>query len=345
MVRPTPPEGAFQSLQTRVAGGFKTAVLSLAWTCDGRTLLVAGDTSTVRRFDMERLAQRDQISTADSRPLPPPRPLPQPITHVASSPREAGVCATVSSDGTLCIFRGTAWKSVALDRRVRALAWSLDGDWLVVADVRNAVHLVSAAPCVKERSVDFEAAVNSMAFSSDGELLFVALGNGRVHVKTWPKLAHGMYLDGHRAEVLALAVEGRRMAVASADRLVSAWDLTCMRSEYVVDRLDSDCRCIDISARGAYIALASDKGGIEILVAETGRRVVALPTTGTVKCLEWHPTQLLLAYCVVFDAAAAGRERQPARLYSAAPPVVPPHAKAFVYGFPAAQAGLAQRKR
>lgn len=355
MARPsTSGDAVFQGVTSRIAGGFKTAVFSVRWSCDGEHLFAVGDSSSVRVFETLNLARRDQTAATDSKVF---SSSPAVLTHVAPSPADRHLFAAAGHDGALHLFDTRRAPKAACvvglgDRKATGVAWSGDGGCVVVSDAAAVVRVIGKVKEkweVRRRVEDFREseAVCDMRWSRDGGLLYVARGDGRVEVRTWPAFQHVLFLDGHRDRCVALTVDptGRRVAVAGGDALVTVWDARSMTCEYVVDRLDGTCACVDFCAGGKYLALARGDGGVEILNAENAAKVITIPTAGPVRAMKWHPTKLLLAYCVQPTEGGLPpppSQRHSGRMQPGAPMVpVPPQAKAYVYGF--ASTNSAQR--
>lgn len=326
------------NMATRTAGGHRSTVTTVAWNADGSKLLAGGDSSTVRAYETDRLAMRDLLAERESVAFTGHT---MQIEHVVSAPGDRDLFATTGRDCAIKLydFRSKSRKpsySVPLGQRDGvSMVWSPDGKWIVVGDSEDVVYIVNAEKGEVSRTIKREGQVNQMRWSESGDLMFLALGDGRVEVAAWPSMRLLRHLLGHRARCLCIAVDpfGRRLAVSSADTLVTVWNAKTLDCEFTIDRATDIVACMDYSHDGRYLATAcgSTTGGIEISGAD-GSRVVFIPTTGPVRDMKWHPKRLLLAFCVTGDRSTP-RPPAPRSMYPGVPVPTPPQAKVYVYGF------------
>jgi THO complex subunit 3 len=325
-------------LATRTACGHKSSVTAVAWSCCGSQLLAGGDNTTVRVYETDKLAARDLLTERDSLCFTGHKAQ---IEHVVAAPNDLSLFATTGYDKVVNVYdirkgRGPVCSLPLGSHEGVSMAWSDDGKWIVTGDAADAIYIVNAEKREVSRTFQRKVEVNQMRWAQQGDLMFLALGDGRVEIVSWPEMRHLRYLMGHRARCLCIAVDptGRRLAVSSADTLVTCWNARTLNCEFTIDRASEVVACMDYSYDGNYLATAcsSANGGIEISAADTGTRVLLLPTTGSVRDMKWHPNKLLLVYCVTGDRSSP-RPAAPRSMYPHLPPPAQPQAKLYVYGF------------
>jgi WD40 repeat protein len=115
---------------------------------------------------------------------------------------------------------------------VQKLAWSRDGRWIAGADFRRVLLWDARTRQLAHTLTNhLVSRVTALDFSPDGTRLVAADGvpsrSGVLHVWTIPDGAAIASWPAHKDSVLDLEVshDGRRVATASADRLVKVWDL------------------------------------------------------------------------------------------------------------------------
>jgi WD40 repeat protein len=284
---------------------FGAAVTALAATPDGTTLLVAAVDRGVSAWRMPegRLAGG----------FAPPPPIVVPGGEAAARHPEAATALVVSPDGTAAVMAIEARllrHAVASGRLVRELpaprgilrhlAWSPDGDTLLVTAFYDAVaHRLAAEDGGARGALGVEREAAAAAFAADGRRAAVGSDLGPITVFELPAERPLHVLAAGRSTALDLAFAGERLLAASGDGVLRAWE--------------ADGRPAWETPTGTrFLHLALDRGGA--LVATGGRDgSLALydVTRGTrLETLAFHASPILaLAWAgpVLVSGDATGR--------------------------------------
>lgn len=112
-------------------------------------------------------------------------------------------------------------------------------------------------------------------------------------------------VGAHTANCYCLKVDKsyRRMAVGSADFLVSLWDLEDMVCYNSLSCLDSPVRCLSFNGSGEYIAAAAEGNNLVICDAQSAEMVVSVECKSPLNALSWHPEHNIIAIAPDADAA------------------------------------------
>jgi hypothetical protein len=184
---------------------------------------------------------------------------------------------------------------------IRALAFSMDGEWLAVGGYDGAVRLWNLKKSDKSPLIleGHKLGVRALAFDPSGQNLVSASDD---HSVRWWKLQQDHFtsapLQGHTKPVWALALspDRRTLFSAGADRVVLGWNLDKLeqgpetRLEY-----PSRIRALAMSAGGQWLAAGGDHGSILICKRQPNwQRVAELNHAGGIKSLAFHPASNIL---------------------------------------------------
>lgn len=199
-------------------------ISSLAFSPNG-VWLAAG------RYDGSTTVWNLNQQQSEGIPLEPPVSGEQTVTPVAFSKNQVLAVATGKSDVTLWSIDNVNQKlrtlSGAHTRRVNALAFSDDGQWLATGGADGAVWLWDVATGKAEKvTARNSIVVLSLAFVPKSKIL--AIGSGDKSVLLWDLDAKKQIrsLEGHTGAVtsIAFSADGHIMATGSADSTVLLWD-------------------------------------------------------------------------------------------------------------------------
>jgi THO complex subunit 3 len=179
-------------------------------------------------------------------------------------------------------------------------------DNLAVLDVRMNRQL-KKMKCTNE--------INEMAWSFNSDHILVTTGGSEMGgidimgVTVYTDTAEFMPVTSvmaHTSNCYCLKIDKqfRRMAVGSADFLVSLWNLEDMVCYSTISCLDSPIRCLSFSSSGEYIAAAAEGNNLMICDTQTAQQVVSIDCKSPLMALSWHPEFNLIAIAPDADAAA-----------------------------------------
>jgi WD40 repeat protein len=219
-------------------------------TCEGATLVGVAENGHVSRWSWPRLEPQD-LGTL--RTLKPP-------TGLALSPDGARfVAIDFGQNLVLWIDARTGAELASLvTRDPRSIAWSPDGDHLVVAALDDVLLLDARSHQLVEKIATHRGPANSVAIHPDGRLAASGGSDRCVILTDIANRRELAVLRGHRAIVTAVAFSpgGRCLATADADGTIKLWH-TATR-QYLYD-------------------LAVDRGACpKLLFSGDGRRLAAL---------------------------------------------------------------------
>jgi len=203
-----------------------SAVGSLRFSPDGRTLVVGGDYDDTGLWDVSRRKLKPIATLTNHASV---------VSGVAFSP-DGRMVATASDDETAMLWDvtepGRPLRTAVLENRggpVNAVAFSRDGQTVVTAGDGNPAMLWTVAePGQVSRSVQWKghtAALSGVAFSPDGRT--VATGSWDGTAKLWDagQRKPVATLAGHTSDVFTVAFspDGNTLATGSKDKSAMLW--------------------------------------------------------------------------------------------------------------------------
>jgi WD40 repeat protein len=249
------------------------AVLSVAFSKDGKTLATGGNDGTIRLWSVS--------DPAHTRPLAQPLNTRQKAVPSIALSSDSKTLATASLDSTVILWDITdpthAQEVGALLPQatgVDAVAISPDGSTLAIGDDDGTVELWNihdrTAPKLMGHAPNGKAKVVSLAFSPDGKTLAGGEWDHSVHLwdltdRKDPKPL-GRPLLGHTNVVWSVLFtpNGHTLVTGSADRTVRLWDIANRASPRALGTplmgADDAVWCAAISADGTLIAAGSAEG-------------------------------------------------------------------------------------
>ncbi|KAJ5640527.1 hypothetical protein N7528_000152 [Penicillium herquei] len=330
---------AFGSAKTQtyqdpaVKGPGSHTIRTLAWNPAGSLIATGSADKTLRIWNPERAHVRYSTELRGHSAA---------VENVLFNPIRDAELASCSADGTVRIWdvrSKTCVSRLDVGGEAFTLSWSADGGTMLVGRKDDTLIPVSVQSPSTPTILSTEAGsssvpdasiyttltarpqdvqTNATAFSwkiptpeSPNLRCFLTTGEGRVKIVDYPSFETLHTLNAHTAACisLALAPNGRYLAIGGGDTLISLWDTTewmCLRT--CSSENGGAIRGVSWSFDGRYVCGASDEPdcpsvGLEIFHAETGDSVYSVPTgpRATVPAVAWHPSRYWLAYSTTND--------------------------------------------
>ena len=239
-----------------------------------------------------------------------------PIERVAFNPAKDAELCSLSTDGVLRIWdvRSKACSNEVRDLgEARTLAWSPDGEFLLVGNRDNKLFVIHRA---QSTPVDVRlqpSRANDMAFCWSGKKVFVAYADGRVRILSFPELEPVLRanydgvegesveftLRGHSAECLSIALSptGRTLATGGTDAVIALWDTSKWVCQRTITTMAGPVRTLSFSWDGNYIVGGSTEGTeLEVTQTESGEHIHTFKASQAVPVVAWAPTRYFFAY-------------------------------------------------
>jgi len=288
------PSTPFAKPMSREIMGHKKKVHSVAWNSVGRKLASGSVDQSARVFDVEHGVQAGKEielkGHSDS------------VDQVSWDPTAVDRLVTISADKCLRLWDIRAGSrcvaNVAMSGENINVNWHPDGTCLAVGNRDDVVSFVDARTHKVTRTEKYPYEVNEIAWDASGDVFYLTTGLGTVEVLAYPELTHLHTIRAHTAGLYCMAFDASRprMALGSADALVSLWDLdefTCLRT---FSRLSWPVRTVSFSHDGRFLASASEDLCVDVADAEDGTCAYRIPTRAAMNSVRWSPTEYLLAY-------------------------------------------------
>ncbi|MBW4428047.1 MAG: hypothetical protein KME50_27300 [Nostoc desertorum CM1-VF14] len=251
--------------------GHSSAVISVAFSADGKTIASASDDKSVKLWNA---STGKEISTLKGHSSA--------VISVAFSP-DGKTIASASSDKSVKLWNASTGKEISTlkghSSAVISVAFSPDGKTIASASSDNSVKLWNASTG-KEISTlkGHSSAVTSVAFSPDGKT--IASASGDKSVKLWNASTGKEIstLKGHSSAVISVAfsADGKTIASASDDNNVKLWNASTGKEISTLKGHSSAVISVAFSADGKTIASATDDNSVKLWNASTGKEISTL---------------------------------------------------------------------
>ncbi|KAI1339581.1 WD domain-containing protein [Xylariaceae sp. FL0016] len=237
-----------------------------------------------------------------------------PIEKVAFNPVKDLELCSVSSDGVVR-FWDVKTKTVLNEVRglgeTFTLAWSPQGDYVVVGNKDDKLHVLSPAQNAPVSSHQQSVPTNNITFCWSGQRLFATTGEGKIRILSFPAFEPAYQFDykdeaerefmltGHTSSCITAELHpfNRYLATGGTDSLIALWETgewNCIRT---ITKMTGPVRSLSFSWDGLYIVGGSDEGvGLEISNSETGEHLCTYKTKDPSPIVAWAPNRYALAY-------------------------------------------------
>ena len=147
---------------------------------------------------------------------------------------------------------------------VTTLAWDSKSQLLASGSADKTIRVWNPATGTLAGTSSLSTTINAITFGLDGTSLFAGTGDNRVVQVDVGTGKEVRLMNGHRGQVLSLAVsrDGTRLASSSSDRSVIIWDTNTGRSVNVLTGANGDVNSVNFGPDGQWLLSASDDGSI-----------------------------------------------------------------------------------
>ncbi|PHH68829.1 hypothetical protein CDD80_7209 [Ophiocordyceps camponoti-rufipedis] len=219
------------------------------------------------------------------------------VEKVAFNPVKDAELCSVSSDGVVKIWdvRTKACVNEVKDLgEALSLAWSPDGETIVVGNKEDNVFVLKAGSSVPVSSHQQAVQTNQISFCWTGKRILAATSDGNARILgypsfepffTYPHAPHKEYLlEGHTSSCLAVEMSptGKYIATGGSDSIMSLFDTDDLICQRTISSLGGPVRSI--------------RSGLEVRHVETGELVHTFKTAGSSPVVAWAPLRYCMAY-------------------------------------------------
>jgi len=208
----------------------------------------------------------------------------------------------------------TANKISTIGNNINA-SWSPNGNYLSLGNKSDNLAVLDIRMGRQLKKMKFSYEINEMAWSYNSDHLLITTGGqdmGAVDIlRVDPSGDSAEFvpvtsIGAHTSNCYCLKIDSsyRRMAVGSADFLVSLWDLEDMICYNTISCMDSPIRCLSFSNTGDYIAVAAEGNNLVICETKSAEQVVSIDCKSALMALAWHPQHNLIAIAPDTDNSA-----------------------------------------
>lgn len=249
------PDSTKRGLWNYNLEGHEAAVLSVAFSPDGKLLATGSDDNSARIWDVAAGKTILKIPCDSS-----------PVLSVAFSPDGKTIATAGASDKTAKIWDLTSGKLQSAfeghSDQVLSVAFSPDGKYLATGSKDNTARIWDVTDAAKPvltlpHPTSF---VYGLAFSPDGK--FLATGSSDNLARIWD-VASGKFLmafRGHRSPVrsVAFSPDGKTLATGSSDNTARIWEVASGKRIKTFEGHRSYVYSVAFSPDGKYLATGSE---------------------------------------------------------------------------------------
>ena len=276
----------FETWKNEFQGEIERFITSLAFSPDGKRIVLASNNKTVYIWDVETKKEIRRLEGHTDR-----------VNSAAFSP-DGKQIVTASTDNTVRIWDAETGKEIhSLAGHlgsVYSAAFSPDGKRIVSAGWDQIVRIWDVETNKVIRQLEGHTHyVNSVAFSSDGKRIISAAKDNTVHiwdVRLNPEIKLRR-LKGHTSRVnfTAFSPDGTRIASASDDNTIPIWDVETGKEIRKLEGHTNHVFSAAFSPDGERIVSASSDQTVRIWDALSGKEIRKLDTDDFVTFATFSP--------------------------------------------------------
>jgi len=258
--------------------GHQRVVKSMAFSPDGKYLLVGYDTNNIQVWDLQ---SGKQIATLKQKGG---------VNSLSLSP-DGFYLASGNNDSTIKIWNVQDWKEVHSFPKekspVKTIAFSSDGK-ILASGAYQTIKLWNLKTFKEiKRFSGHSSYISSLSFSADGK--YLASGSEDFKVKLWDLKTKEEIrcLDSHTDWVnsISFSPDGKFLASGSSDKTVRLWDIQSRKKNVPLHRHNGAVKSVVFSPNGLYLASGGADKKIKMWDLAGARTIRTLTQNTIVNCL------------------------------------------------------------
>lgn len=273
----------------------------LAWSADGKHLLSLFTDNAIKTMEYTQPNALKVISSITPS---------SPIRHACFNPVDSQKFVLVGEEKQIEIWdvrqlRVTSKVPCSMGSNLDVV-WSPDGKYIAISNEYEYIGLIDASTNTLVKKIKHNNQVRSMAWAAQSDHLLLGTGSlnseGGGYLELYScqggQLEPVECINAHTSYCGALKVDPSFsiVAVASADYIVSLWDLEELICTTTLPKFDEEIRAISLSPDGAFIAVVSaSSAAILVFRTSTGQQVCSFECKNGVRCIAWNPVCNVIA--------------------------------------------------
>jgi len=247
------------------------AVLSLAWSPDGKYIASGGEDRTICVWDSASGRRRLLLDKLDGI-----------VQSIAFSPDSALLGVAAGDTATLwTLADGKMLRGLWHNDSPVTIAFSPDGQWVATSMARGEIRIWDVESGGEDQAISAGPGLNGAWFSPDSRTIASAHSNGTIalwEVSTGKQTA-SMYGPQRSVEWVDFSPDGLRVASCTDDMMLKVWDVPSASEVFSVRAHDAPVMCVRFSPDGSRIATCGQDGLVKLWEAQAEPTTRAAPTT------------------------------------------------------------------